>query len=71
MCGNICQISDVQVPLMCLGTNLKSIQQPFCPGLTETSPHSILTRSTDGAICQILLCLTLLSALHGFAVKSF
>lgn len=56
-----CQISDIQVPFMSLSTNLESIQQPFCPGLTETFPHSIepvhlffFFFLSDGAICFIV-----------------
>lgn len=67
-----CQISESQVPLMWLSTNLKSIQQPFCPGLTETSPHSILTCSTFffnlmeqliSLLCVSLSCLPLMALL--------
>lgn len=82
MSENICQISDVQVPLMCLKDRLEKYSTTVLPRSDkDILPHSILTRSTC-SVCFVLVyfnlmeqfvescCVSLLSALHGFTVKS-
>lgn len=52
-----------------LNPSLKSIQQLFCPGLTETPPtpnHQVLKKESDAAIWSRV---ALLSALSGLLLQ--